>query len=408
MPYANLAATIIYLFFACYVGFREDKTAVKRLFVLLILLFANWSFWDFLTQSNLLPDQHVIFCFRVGAIGWIFCAPVLFWFSASFARARSILSAPLIALSFLPAVLMLWAQWQGYMVIGFAQTPFGRNGVWSSSVFPLLFHLHHLAFFAGSAFLLVAHGVRAPHPTQRRHGQILALIAGIMVLFGFATEILIPEFFAANFPNMGQLALLPVIPIGIWAVARMDLLSYHPANMSHSIFESMHDGVLLLDGSAIIRRANPAVLKMMSSTRDQVEGVEFEAFFAHTSWDELIKGRLAKVLGNYPQQKTSEERGQAWILKKSDGTSMPVAISFSSLGTASNFPRGTIGLVHDMSRVYKHLADLDENTEYLLKANRKMGKIMEAKQVLTAQTMEASMQKTHFLANMSHEIRTPL
>ncbi len=149
-----------------------------------------------------------------------------------------------------------------------------------------------------------------------------------------------------------------------------------------SIFESLTDGLIVIDSKGLIDDFNPAASRLFGYSKKEVLGANVSMLMPQP-----FRQEHDKYLETYLStgQKKIIGAGREVLCSHKDGSVFHARLSVAefTIGEDTKFT----GIVHNIS---KQVAMEDELKAAILKADR------------------ASNAKSEFLANMSHEIRTPL
>jgi PAS domain S-box-containing protein len=160
-----------------------------------------------------------------------------------------------------------------------------------------------------------------------------------------------------------------------------------------SIYATNPNGLLLVDGSGVIRKSNRAIERMFGYDPDELLGLQLEVLVPDTQQERHIAHRA-----KFMMTEASRQMGNAKELagQRKDGSTFPIEIALASFTVKDE--RFVQATVLDMTE--RHKAALA-----LVALNRSLEEKVEAR---TRELASASSAKSEFLAHMSHEIRTPM
>lgn len=148
-----------------------------------------------------------------------------------------------------------------------------------------------------------------------------------------------------------------------------------------AIFNASSDGIIVVDGSGIIRRFNPAAGTLFGCRPAELEGQNLEVLLCDE--ESVRSGNFTKRL--LAPENTPDEGARELLARRKDGSVLTVSAMLSDMNVAG---QRLITLM---------LRDITEQ-----KAMAQA--LLEAKEAAESATQV----KSRFLANMSHEIRSPM
>jgi PAS domain S-box-containing protein len=155
-----------------------------------------------------------------------------------------------------------------------------------------------------------------------------------------------------------------------------------------TMFESMTDGILVIDLNGVIIEVNQRMVDM--------HGYKSKGDLFGKSALKLVARRdHEKITANMQQAlKRGKVRGMEYIMLKADGSEFPGELSTSALRDASGKPVGHITIARDITERKRMEQQLRQQMEELESAYQKL--------------KELDQLKDSFLSTVSHELRTPL
>jgi PAS domain S-box-containing protein len=155
-----------------------------------------------------------------------------------------------------------------------------------------------------------------------------------------------------------------------------------------TMFESVTDGILVIDLNGVITEVNQRAVKM--------HGYKSKGeLFGKSAAKLVAPGEREKIATNMRQAiKQGKLESAEYTLLKADGTEFPGELSTSALRDASGKPIGHITIVRDITERKRMEQQLKRQMEELRVAYEKL--------------KELDQLKDNFLSTVSHELRTPL
>ncbi len=154
------------------------------------------------------------------------------------------------------------------------------------------------------------------------------------------------------------------------------------------MFESMTDGILVIDLNGVITEVNQRMIEM--------HGYKSKGELFGKSASKLVAPRDHERITTNMQQavKRGKIKSMEYTLLKADGTEFPGELSTSALRDASGKPVGHITIARDITERKRMEQQLKRQMEELQVAYQKL--------------KELDQLKDSFLSTVSHELRTPL
>ncbi len=152
------------------------------------------------------------------------------------------------------------------------------------------------------------------------------------------------------------------------------------------LIESLNDGFYAMDADGKFSFCNQAFLDMLG-----LRGAE--ELFRKEPVDIVMPEETAKIERMLERRRRGEKVFFETLLRRSDGSAIPVQISSAPLFRSGEFA-GIVGIAHDLSERRRLQAMVEESHKYLERAYEELSVL--------------DKMKSDFIAIASHELRTPL
>jgi len=277
-PYALLVAAACLTSAACagFMAARGARRTGARLVAAIFLGTAWWALCD-LAVCLVTSREAALAWLRASAPGWIFLGPLVLHFFATLAGDRSVRTRRLIQLFYATEVGFL-----GLVAFGNAMVANVRPANWGWQVSPgPALPAYYAATMASSAAALVflRRRLRDVHsPAERmQHSRVIAAFATPICVASIA-DVALP-LLGVSAPRLGSLSFACLGLLGVWLVHHYGYSALTPGTLADEILQALPDGVALVQADRRIRRANPALARLVGSSREQLEGIVLDALF---------------------------------------------------------------------------------------------------------------------------------
>jgi PAS domain S-box-containing protein len=158
------------------------------------------------------------------------------------------------------------------------------------------------------------------------------------------------------------------------------------------IFESLEDLYYQTDNQGIVRILSPSLYRLTGWKPEELIGKPVTEVY-------VDPGTREKLLLTLSQN--GFVRDYEVLLKKKDGTTIPVSVGGQLLRDEQGRPAGIGGILRDITK-------RKQAEGKILEANLRLEEATARANEMAGQAERANHAKSEFLANMSHELRTPL
>lgn len=415
--FISTVASTIFLLCAFYVLKLERKARLNRVFALICLDFAMWTFsTPFFCGAHTAGEAW--FWLRFSALNWsnIPGAALLFALLLTenpFAKSRW---CPVLV--FFPGLVFALKSLTGTLTIsGFVPHADGlQKLIPVHSPWYWAFQAYYGLFVAAAILMIVFWGLCTPHPREKRQAGVIALAttASFCCIFFsetflnlLSTLVFIPPRVFGYFPPSSSGGLLWVFGI-LYGISRHRLLVLTPAIAAEKLVEKMSDLVFLVDEKGRIIQAGPFAASVLQYRPEELLGNPLSLFLEAPVDLEKLENPCEK----------------AFLTR--NGERIPVLLSLSEMNDQWGEPIGLVLIGRDLRetkqleaevferrRAEEKLKSLNENLERIVhERTRELEEANAQKHRIQQEQIELLQQnerhKDEFLSVISHELRTPL
>jgi len=338
--FLSFVSSVILFSLGIFVFFRNQKSTLHRVFLLLTLTASWWAFTEFMLRYPL-SYPEAFFWMRMSAF-WVFVPVLSLNFIWIFTHSAGRKPSGWIYLAlYLPAVMFCILELTTGLI---NQHPVLRDWGYSFGIAenPAIFYvelawgfcLMLLSFLSCLHFYL--------HTTDlRKKTQVKYLVAG----FGLPSAaafmyLVIFPFLGLRLPEMTIIFILFFSLLVAYAIWRYELFVLTPATAADTILSTITDFLVLLDAEKRIVTVNRAARDALGYTEAELAGQPVSAVFCDASGK---SGDLPDI------------SGRAYVIdaemfcRKKDGTVIPVSVSGSVIRDASGTLSGIVIVSRDIS-----------------------------------------------------------
>lgn len=251
----SLLAVLIYLYVGFYTFKQNKKSLIHRIFLLLCLSYAIWSFAYAFAYISV--DQATFSKWnKIAAIGWCSFSAITLFLVLHITENKMILKRGMNILIFLPAVVFF------YMAVFL----FGENITTSpviSTVFYIGDFLYNFIYLLISIICILLWGLKSTSIRIKKQCQVLVLASVIPFTLNLLTQTILPRIGITHFPLMGQLYSVIMI-IGTYIViTKYKFLRIPERFIFEEVANEMMDMIIVLDGQGMIIRISNHTMKLL-------------------------------------------------------------------------------------------------------------------------------------------------
>ena len=327
-----------------FIFLRDTRKPLNRVFMLLCLSSALWSFTEFgYRQADNFDTAY--FWLKLGALSFIL-APVLVHFALVLTQEWKLLRNKLTyLLLYAPALAVILLSLTTNMIRG---EPVKEYWGWTYAI-PESSLLHNVIYFWAyglgilAAYLCLLWYLK--ELDHKRKQQARYILSGFLVVFatGLITEWLLP-LLQIRIPELTTAAFTIACACAGYAMWKYELFAITPATAAEGIISTMPDSLLLVDPDQRITLTNRATLKMLGYGESELIGQPVETIFAEKDDEKaVVKG----ITGEEPIEAGSISAETSFRTKA--GKSVPISLSRSVMKDREGKLQGIIYIGRDIT-----------------------------------------------------------
>lgn len=339
----SLCASAICVSLGASVYFISRKSAVNRLFLLLMLANAYWAFCQFMI-SDAATAQTAFLWGRV-LVFWPFLLALLLHFTLVYTESDLLKSRLVYALLYLSALAFsltnLFTNWLsappvlspwGYLTppqLGLASR---IEGVWST-ILSLL-----------ALVLLVNYYNHVIDRNRKQQTKFVSVGLAIPIAISLITDLLFPAQ-GISFPVLGAIAGTFASLFIVYAMLRYDLFSFRSEVAAENVFSSMLDAILLVNLKGEVIKVNHALVALSGFEEKQILGktLEFIAIKVKLEGNDLPTSIIAEL------QRRKEVSSYEVSFTAKSGQTKSCVVSASVVHDNSGADVGIALVLHDVT-----------------------------------------------------------
>ena len=311
-------------------GNRPRDHRASRLAVGIFAGSAYWALCEVLW--NLSPDaDRALRLVRASAPGWCFVGPLvmhLFLEATRVPWVRLWKTLPWFYASSCGFLLVTW--FTPWMFTGVVKTGWGWGYV-TGPAYPLWYATVMACVVPAIAGM--AHAFRITYsPAERRQRPWILLGIGAPLLVGSLTDALLPAL-GIQLPRLATTTFAALGGVATFSLWHLGYSFLTPSGFADEIFDTLSEGVALLQWNKQIRTANGGLARLSGRPRAELEGMAI---------DDLLTVRSD---ANLDDEQVDGE------LHRADGELIPVKLSSSALSDRRGHPIGSVIIVRDVREV---------------------------------------------------------
>ncbi|MFQ5952642.1 MAG: ATP-binding protein [Candidatus Omnitrophota bacterium] len=421
---------LVYLSLSTFVLARNPASWLNRVLSAHLACFALWSYGMIFAHDPYTSMASAKLFMNIGSIGWISSASLFLLFALIFTEKEKILEKKwFYAILLVPPMFFIYKQWTNCLIVDFARFPYWAVGMWSRSIWPVLFAFYYVLFIATGLYLFLKYGQRVKKSIKRIQSMIIFSTVTLVLVGASLTDFILPEFKIYAIPPIGEIITL-VWAFGLtYAIAKFKFLSITPSIVAGNIISAMADSLFLLDRNGYITSINKAAVALAGYKKKELDGVPMGRLLS--SWksesfklEDIVGGKIIK--------------DRELILKTKKGEEVLISLSSSSLRDEAGDVAGIVCMARDIrkqraaERILKKskedlkkqadalektleeaeksrrimLSMLDDNNQIRERLEEKIIELRDAQDMLVQSEKLASLGR--LVSDMAHEVNNPL
>ena len=362
-------AAFSFIFMAYQILHLNPREPLNRLSAIVDLCFAIWAMSFAFMFSAATADQ-AFFWNKIGSIGYIMFGVFALQFFVTLAGESKAMNRPgiLIIIYALPAILLIRNFADTVAAAGMTPSLVGWGWTYLSNYQSVWFWLYvvYLTSYFAIAFVIAARWARKTRRIRlNRQVRFLILSVGIMLLFGLATDLILPVFT----PFLPPLCILLLLIWGYssrYVIRIFKFVSLIDAATPELILRTVTNPILMTDSKGIIKSCNQACIELLKFSSEQIIDRPFSDFYQSGAYDH---SRVSLLM----REKTLRNVGIDLV-----DANGQVIHTLTTLSVAENKPFGIVGIVasiHDVSHMKLSELALSLNNEKYRKLSEHLVRI---------------------------------
>ena len=322
LSYIHFFCSIVYLFLAIFVLTKNSRALFNRVCSLTLFCFCIWSFGVTFVHNPSVSKGTAVLFENIGAIGWINFSSFFLWFSIIFIGKKRISRSKFFIISmFIIPLILLYKQWNHYLLYDHKLQSYGWVAPWSLSTWTYIFWSYYFITSLTGLYLIFDFSKKTGEEFKKRQAGII-LGTGLIPLFlGTISNVIMRLLHIYNFPPIGDIFVL-IWAFGIaYAISKYKLLSITPTIAADQIISTMKDFLILLNPRGKIVSVNKAVSDSLGYEDEELEGSSLEVLFTDNAKPDIIQKITRK----------EKQKNLGLYLKTKKGRQIPVSLTTSEI-----------------------------------------------------------------------------
>ena len=386
----HVACATAYLGMAAFILGRGAETRLNQGAVAINVTFLLWSTCLAVSHFPGTSKETAELFYSLGSFAWGSFASVAVFFIATFLRPSILRRRSVQAALVIPPLLVVFAQWAGFLAEDYVKRPWGYAFVWRSGFWSTFFFTFYGLYMTAGLGLMLYVSFLPAHPIRKRQARIISLTAIVPLMLSTTTDVVLPTFHDFDIPNMApDFTVIWVIGL-VYAIARHRMLELTPAVAADRIVATMSEALLLTDPNGYVLLANPAASHLLGYPLRELQDSHLSDLVVGVSEDEVLAdtGEPRELVLRRRDGEEVNVLFSASQLKGSTGETLGVVCAASDIGTLKQTQEALRRARDDLER------RVEERTQELSRTNEQLSrevierKLSEGRYRLLIETMQ--------------------
>lgn len=339
---AHFFACIVNLFMAMYIVWKDSRRVLNWLCAGTVFLFSLWSFGTTFMRDPWLEKNAAVVFNHIASIGWISFSAGFLLFAHQFYRENAVRKRKsrggfIVSVVLIIPLVFSILQWNGMFMREYRLERYGWVGVWPAETVTYLFYFYYVVCVLAGLVIIARVRRASARLLVKKQSRIMIFSVIVSLLLGSFSSIIMRHAGVYSVPPLGDVFTV-IFAVGfLYATVRYRLFEFSPAAVANKILDTMTDGLLLIDTKGMIVECNPALLKMLGYSHDELLNKRFTAIIPERIFNSSY---IKELLRN---ESFANRKGS--LLRK-DGSEVPVLASAGVIKDEDEVA-GFVMVVHD-------------------------------------------------------------
>jgi len=411
MPYLFFSAFLIYLFVIVFIISKNPRGRLNWVCSILLGCLAIWSVSFIFIHNRHVSKQIARQFYDVSALGWCglpcFVLGLIFIITKKSYLLKKWIIYPFIVV---PAVVILYVQWAGLLVVEFSIQNFGWGIIIPQNKWQCFYSVYLLTICGVALFIFEEYRKKIKNNFEKRKVLIVFFFTMVPIIIVVVTDVIFP-ILRIPFPNIGALVGLSWVIVMIYFATKYNTFTITSKLVAEDIIETMADSLVLVSPEKKIILINPGTLELLGYSREELISNSVNMIFDEEDGDVIFEGEIFEELINEGYVQSYDVN-----YKTKSGERIPVNFSGSTVKSKNGVLMGTVFISRDMRDIIKLIKKEKELAIATVSAKTDRLKTEETekayKKLKDTQNMLVQSEKLRELgeigAGVVHELNNPL